>query len=359
MKHLFLLCIIAVNPPLMFGAVTSWAVSTPPQKTIESSFKPLSDNVLGHVSEFLSPKERISFKLISKECLRAIDFITKRLHIMNFRTMHISNLIERCPCLETLTCHKFNDDQLEAIITARESLDDKQDLNSLTSVSFKDCDLSDTLLIRFIQTCPNLQRLIWNSEFSNWSILLTPATDSRTILCKNITDYELNIITKLFPNPTSIDLGFCNITNAGLKELAKNCNNLTSINLRRCNVTDTGLLELAKNGPNLTSINLYKCNITDNGLLGLAKNCPKLISINLGCCNITNDGLLELAKNCLNLTSIDLLGCNITNDGLLGLAKNCPKLISISFYECRKITRLELKYLTENYPKLILNSDMY
>lgn len=122
-------------------------------------------------------------------------------------------------------------------------------LPNLSSLRFRGCSwLSDE----------DIGAVAWQTNLIDLDLSLSKITDTAIS--------QLIDLNKL----TTLDLSYCDISCEGFLDLPPH-ENLSALNLRGSEVTDQGLEIIAKVFPNLTDIDLYDCHkITDSGVLQLS-----------------------------------------------------------------------------------------
>ena len=124
-----------------------------------------------------------------------------------------------------------------------------------------------------------------------------------------IQDADVDYVSRMCTNLTSLSLVWCDITDQSLFALSQNCSQLLSLNLTNTSaITDAGVVALSQGCHQLRALDLSDCKkITDNGVIALAQGCPQLTSLYLSCCiNITDAGVIALAQGCPRLLSFEL-----------------------------------------------------
>ena len=197
---------------------------------------------------------------------------------------------------------------------------------------------------------------------------IAPRVKNINLANSNITDTDLKVIIKLFPNLEELYIDGCdNISNDGLHDL-KQLNNLRYLdisgtykisdegveylrelqhlqylNLSWSTITDKGVQHLEKL-QNIRHLSLAWCyNITNTDLQHLQK-LQKLQYINLkGCLKITDEGITYLQK-LQDLQYLDLTLCSITDKGVQCL-QTLQKLQHLTLNWCSKITNTNLSQL--------------
>jgi hypothetical protein len=149
----------------------------------------------------------------------------------------------------------------------------------------------------------------------------SPVTDITLVDSQKLEDEDLENL-KLFPDLTSLALGWTNVSNKGLK-LVPQCTKLTVLGLIKTKVDDEGLKEVAKL-KHLERLLLSMTSITNAGIVNLGR-LPNLQSIMLAGTAITDDGLKELAEF-KSLKSVNLAGTSVTEEGIKWLREARPDI---------------------------------
>lgn len=329
--------------------------------TVEiSDLTPEAEEKLGEMCHFLAPATRDKvlppikhFEILpkgrfAKPKLSYPQSLKRIVTDINFFLCNLSPSIEEIINV-TKHCENLQGLTLPAIYYAEEM----KGINQLAETCKRACKKFTSLELYFhsrikkediktLESFPQLRELVTNVNFKD----------------SEITDSELQFLTKECPNLKVIHLSLCHkISDEGLKAIGENCPHLQRLNVFQCNkINGSGFQFLAQGCPGLTSLKISGSkNIMDDHLETLTKGCAKLeeFCYDTFSSKITDKGFKALLMNCPDLRVLQMTG-NITSEGFQTLIKKGKKLVSFSFADLYgKVTKEELKLLLLSCPNLL------
>jgi hypothetical protein len=170
--------------------------------------------------------------------------------------------------------------------------------------------LNDDALIKIIERCPQISRLILaeNAQltYRSWGALTHAQRLSGIDLneSRNFGDDELDLLLTSCPGLSSLSLAGCTkITSKHMNQIGKRCRGMKELNLSSCRM------------------------IGEQGFIDLALNCPSLQELDVSYCGgITEDALNQIIQNLGGLKHLNLKGCFISEDSVAQHLKDRPSL---------------------------------
>lgn len=159
--------------------------------------------------------------------------------------------------------------------------------------------LTNGLLKRLIEICPNLKKILLSSNiqltYLGWSSL------------------------QRLPRLISLDLSRCHqIQNEDFSLILKACLNLIELNIEDCvSLGDSAFLELSRSLPNLTWLNVSRCHLGDGLLFEILARCHRIVYLSLmRCQELTERGLNQAIQEAKVLRKLDIRKCKISAEGI-------------------------------------------
>lgn len=173
----------------------------------------------------------------------------------------------------------------------------------------------------------------------------------------NISDADLDILTREMPHLTRLDLhDNNNITNLGIGYVSR-LTHLQSLDLRFCEgiTYDVIIPTIFNYCPNLKNLQLERFNedMRNEDLLPIAEqDRPNLLSLGLiGHILIGDEAILAIASRCPNLEELTT-SCGLSGRTIRFLAEHCPKLEVLDISNCQLENDTAIRFLLEHCPRL-------
>ena len=248
----------------------------------------------------------------------------------------------RCPNLTELSASKIDDEGLLALSMITHS--------TLTDLSFRHDNLTDSAVDRLCKGCPYLTRL----SLGFWNDLTDASVRSIVKYCPwieqlslggwgQITDDAMIALTALTSLKEISLSDRPGLTSAGVQQfLIGNGANLEVLTLSEggnystCFFCDDAFLRcIGSYCPKLrnlcTSVGL-NTHVTEATYITLVRGCPLLENFQVYCKKVSDTVRVELAASCPRLTALDLSYAAITDIGFTALTRECKHLEKFSLH---------------------------
>jgi len=220
---------------------------------------------------------------------------------------------------------------------------------NLTSINFSKCE---KITGSGLENFNKLQRLYLNScqKVTPKAVENLRKAMPNCQIYVSIQPTNADVLKKFTINGTSAyignDRGDINITDEDIVVLAKAYPNLTALVLHKCDkITGSGLENLTQ----LQRLYLPFCpDITDDGLKAL-KNLTQLEEVIISDCGGITDAGMENLKGLTKLKSLNLVGASITDDSLKYF-RNMKNLKQLKLNQCEKVTPKAVEDLRKAMP---------
>lgn len=259
----------------------------------------------------------------------------------------------------------------------------------LSSLHFKDSDISDEFLNAIVEARIPLKRLSLPgcSCFTiNGISNLLRAYQSLEFLdlskYNSLSDNSIIGLSQHLNNLVSIKLNFCSkLTSTALLALINNCSFLEHIEMKETglgneddsvmgfvkdphpnlnikslklsgnsHLNDECLLKITSVCPNLNLLDVSSCSGVTFSLGEILRKCPKIRHLNIQeCGGIMNIGL---KNEPLKLKKLYMARSGVNDDGLVGITVRCNELEEINLEGCQHVTTNAVKYMIKNCKKL-------
>ncbi|XP_062582524.1 F-box/LRR-repeat protein 14-like [Saccostrea cucullata] len=335
----------------------------------------LPQEVITHIMRFLNVSDRKEAAMVNKTWYEAsLDPILQRDVVLHFNGE--TNYVP----LSTFSYRRLSHlalSQLDNSMNTKHALlkSCQQFNESLKSLSFKSCNITESTFVEILSYCTNLTSIdlsSCNSIFLSGKLLeknadlqllresLKNVKDLNISSIRQLSDVTFNRIVTICPNVEKITLVGSHIVFSSEHYIPRAKSRVASSAV----LTFNNILDFVRvQASLLTSIDLSRNQINDDALESLV-TIPDLHLQELhllACKEIEDQGIIALSHNQKSLKILDLKDCiGITDAGISAVATNLVHLENLALNRCRNVTSISIKkFRNLSHLQTLEMSDLY